>query len=132
MSVYDVTNLFLFSWSESLFDQLSFPTRRSSDLAAWATQSELSLSLEMLNTSAVNAASIAITLRGLAMSGLGDRPCRLARAPGPRLPCAPGYRARRVFEERNPPPNTVRYFCCIQGSPTCKRSSYPCGEILIV
>src|SRR5260370_22530212 len=92
----------------------------------------MSTSQEMVNTSSVNAALIAITLRGLAMSGLGDRPCRLARAPGLRPPCAPGYRARRVFEERNPPPNTVRYLCCIQGSQTCKRSSYPIGETLIV
>src|SRR6266404_429941 len=54
----------------------NLPKKQAFWEVAWATPREISTSQEMVNTSSGNAASIAITLCGVTISGLGDRPCR--------------------------------------------------------
>src|SRR2546427_7539872 len=55
----------------------------------------------------------------------------LIRGSGLRPPCRPAYCARRVSEERNPLPKTVRCLSCTRCSQTCKRFSNQDGTILI-
>src|SRR5207245_3824187 len=55
----------------------------------------------------------------------------LIHGSGLRPLCRPAYCARRVSEERNPLPKTVRCLSCSRGSQTCKRSSNQDGALLI-